>query len=95
MQSLLDTSDKEIFDAVVQGDFTNTFVTDRTELMLRSFNVHGIYTKYECTSFLGERFRITVRLPPFFTNEDVGNYLIDKVVLVHLKDRRDKFNMLM
>ncbi|CAH1759612.1 3579_t:CDS:10 [Entrophospora sp. SA101] len=58
LKALCDVTDKEIFEMLMQGNFDNTFLADRIELML------------------------------------VGEYMLKKVILVHLKNNRDKFNLL-
>ncbi|KAI9492937.1 hypothetical protein BDB00DRAFT_764599 [Zychaea mexicana] len=94
LKALVDTSDKEIFDALCQGDVKNTFLTDRVELLLRSFKVYSLYTRDACLSYLGNKFRIIMGLDDDLSDKEVGQALLDKIVLVHLKNGRDKFNLL-
>jgi DNA-directed RNA polymerase I subunit RPA2 len=95
LKSLIDASDKEIFDALCQGDTSNTFLTDRVELLLRSFKVYSLYTRDQCLRYLGEKFRVVLGLDEDLTDRQVGEALLSKIVLVHLKDNRDKFQLLM
>jgi DNA-directed RNA polymerase I subunit RPA2 len=76
-------------------DYDNTFLTDRVELLLRSFKMYTMHTGSQCLEYLGDKFRVVLGLPDDWTNEDVGMWLIDKLVLVHLKSARDKFRMLL
>ncbi|ORY01079.1 beta and beta-prime subunits of DNA dependent RNA-polymerase [Basidiobolus meristosporus CBS 931.73] len=94
LKALVDTSDKEIFEAIVQNDFGNTFLTDRVELLLRGFKRYSLFTRTQCLEYLGDKFRIVLNLPPDYTNAQVGEALLKKIVLVHLEDNRDKFNLL-
>ncbi|KAF9584296.1 DNA-directed RNA polymerase I subunit rpa2 [Lunasporangiospora selenospora] len=94
LKALINTSDKEIFDHIMQGDMGNTFLTDRVELMLRSFKSYGLYTREQCLAYLGDKFRIVMNFPEDFTDIEVGEGILRKIILVHLKDNRDKFNLL-
>ncbi|KAL0092040.1 hypothetical protein J3Q64DRAFT_1674279 [Phycomyces blakesleeanus] len=94
LKALVDTSDKEIFDALCQGDIKNTFLTDRIELLLRSFKIYPLYTRNDCLKYLGEKFRIIMGLDDDLTDREVGEALLKKIVLVHLDNNRDKFNLL-
>ena len=95
LKALVDTSDKEIFDALCQGDYKNTFLTDRIELLLRSFKIYSLYTRDACLSYLGEKFRIIMGLDEDMTDKQVGEAVLNKIILVHLNNNRDKFNLLM
>ncbi|KAG0233969.1 DNA-directed RNA polymerase I subunit rpa2 [Actinomortierella wolfii] len=94
LKALIDTSDKEIFDTLMMGDLDNTFLTDRVELMLRSFKQYNLYTREQCLAYLGEKFRVVMNFPEDYTNVEVGEGLLRKIVLVHLNNNRDKFNLL-
>jgi len=95
LKSLVDASDKEIFEGIIMQDYDNTFMTDRVELLLRSFKMYTMHTGTQCLEYLGDKFRIVLGLPEDWTNAAVGMWLIDKLVLVHLESARDKFRMLL
>lgn len=96
LKALVSASDLEIFEAVVMQDYDNTFLTDRVELLLRSFKSHySLYTGDQCLDYLGDRFRVVLGQPEDMTNRELGIWLVRKVILVHLDDPRDKFRMLM
>ncbi|RKP34163.1 hypothetical protein BJ085DRAFT_17078 [Dimargaris cristalligena] len=94
MRALVEVSDKELFLAIVQGDFDNTFLTDRVELLLRSSKRLGLRTRLQYLQYLGAHFRVVLNLPRHYTDAQVGEELIRQVIAVHLKDNRDKFNLL-
>ncbi|KAF9930755.1 DNA-directed RNA polymerase I subunit rpa2 [Modicella reniformis] len=94
LKTLIDTSDKEIFDSIMLGDMGNTFLTDRVELMLRSFKAYVLHTREQCLAYLGDKFRVVMNFPEDYTDVEVGEGLLRKIVLVHLKNNRDKFNLL-
>lgn len=95
MKALVGATDKEIFKGILQNDFENTFLTDRVELLLRGFKTYGLLTGRQCLEFLGDKFRIVLQCPEDWTNEQVGTFLIDRIVLVHLTDPRDKLRLLL
>ncbi|KAM0756551.1 beta and beta-prime subunits of DNA dependent RNA-polymerase [Meredithblackwellia eburnea MCA 4105] len=95
MKALVGATDKEIFTGILQNDFGNTFLTDRVELLLRGFKTYGLQTGSQCLAFLGEKFRVVLGCPEDWSDEKVGGFLLDRIVLVHLKDPRDKLRLLM
>lgn len=94
-KALVGASDREIFEGVVMEDYENTFLTDRVELLLRGFKMFGLQTGEQCLAYLGEKFRIVTGQPEDMSNVEVGTWLINKVVLVHLQSPREKFRMLL
>ncbi|KAH7887491.1 hypothetical protein F5I97DRAFT_2009198 [Phlebopus sp. FC_14] len=94
LKALIGASDKEIFEHVMMKDYGNTFLTDRLELLLRSFKMYSLYTGEQCLEYLGDRFRVVLGMPEDWTNQVLGAWLIQKMVLVHLQEPRDKFRML-
>ncbi|EGG16401.1 RNA polymerase I [Cavenderia fasciculata] len=94
LRILGDTTDKEIYQHVVQGDTENTFLTDRIELMLREQRIDHVNTQAEALDYLGSRFRHKAFLPDNFTNRQIAEYMINNYILVHLPNWRDKFNLI-
>lgn len=95
LKALTSASDLEIFEGLVQGDTENTFLTDRVELLLRGFKNYGLKTGKQCLEYLGSKFKVVLGVPEDWTDEVVGGWLLERVVLVHLPDPRDKFRMLL
>lgn len=95
LKALTDASDKEIFEGLVQGENDNTFLTDRVELLLRSAKVWKLYSGAQCLEYLGQKFRVVLGCPEDWSNLQVGNWLLNRVVLVHLTNPREKFRMLL
>lgn len=94
LKALVDASDLEIFEGLVQGEYDNTFLTDRVELLLRGQKTWGLQTGSQCLDYLGDKFRVVMNCPEDWTNSQVGAFLLQKVVLVHLPNPREKFRML-
>ena len=106
LKALVETNDLEIFEGIVgcagSKATENSFLTDRVELLLRTYKVYGLYTKSKTRSFLGERFRPVLDVPDTMSNYDCGTEFLRKIVLVHLGNvtvteaqDADKFKMLL
>ncbi len=95
LKALTEASDKEIFEGIVQGEYDNTFITDRVELLLRSTKVWKLHSGKACLEYLGQKFRVVLNCPEDWSDLQVGGYLLSKVVLVHLPSAREKFRMLL
>jgi len=95
LKALTDASDREIFEGLVQGENDNTFLTDRVELLLRSAKTWGLHSGTDCLSYLGGKFRVVLGCPEDWPDFMVGNYLLERVVLVHLPSPREKFRLLL
>lgn len=92
------TTDREIYQVIVQGDNENTFVTDRVEGMLRAWRMSEMgsqaNSREECTAHIGALFRTSADLPASASDYDVGVYMLNKVMFVHLDSDEAKFNLL-
>lgn len=94
LKAMRNSTDKEIFDRIVQGDHSNTFLTERVELLLRESQ--GKYpdcqSQEQCLSYLGSRFRPRLALPASASDAEVGIFLLKKFILVHAEDGDAKFD---
>lgn len=106
MKALVETNDREIFEGLIgpigSKGADNTFLTDRVELLLRTYKAYGLYTKSKTRAYLGEKFRIVLGVPETMSDYDVGTEFLRKIVLVHLGNvdvtdaqDADKFKMLL
>ncbi|CAG8488279.1 548_t:CDS:10 [Acaulospora colombiana] len=93
-KSLVETNDRGIYEMLMLGDLENTFVSDRVELMLQEFKTLGVKSREQCLTLLGEKFRVVFGVPSHYSNKRVGERVIKKVLLVHLTNDQDKFNLL-
>ena len=94
LKALVSATDKEIFGAIVQGDIHDTFLTDRVELLLRGFKRYNLWTGEQCLDYLGDKFRVVMRAPEDYSNAQVGEEMINRLVLPHLDLPRDKYRLL-
>ena len=86
MRALRETTDLEMFEHVVNGDYDNTYLVSRVEIMLRSGQNYGVYTQTQALAFLGLRFRPLLMLPREMTDADAGRVFIKRHVFVHYKE---------
>lgn len=63
LRALVECNDRQIFNAVVQGDTGNTFLVERVELVLSEHAHLHLYSRKECLAYLGSRFRVILELP--------------------------------
>lgn len=96
LKALVETNDREIFDGIVGTDHENSFLTDRLELLLRTYKSYGLYSRQETLAYLGDKFRVVMGASPDVPDIEVGKEVLHRIVLVHLNgDDRAKFRMLL
>jgi len=95
LKSLLETNDKEIFDGIVGAEVANTFLTERLELLLRTYKAYGLTTKQKTLAYLGSKFKVVMNVSEDLPDIEVGKEFLRKVVLIHLKNGLEKSNLLM
>jgi DNA-directed RNA polymerase I subunit RPA2 len=94
-KALVDISDKELFDRIVQSDTDNTFLTTRLELLLRDFKSYGLYTKAQCQAYLGSLFRNQVGMTATQSDAAAGIRLINRYLFVNTEVLTDKAECLL
>lgn len=98
LHALVDCSDREIFDNLVQERFDNYFLVSRAEILLKygcddnDFPSSG--TRFQSVSYLGKMFRSLFGSPEEVTDFAVGEMLLEEHVFIHCKTNREKFNLL-
>ncbi|KAK0734012.1 RNA polymerase-like protein [Lasiosphaeria miniovina] len=106
LKALVETNDRAIFEGLVGSPGSkgaeNTFLTDRVELLLRTYKTYRLYSKVQTRAYLGEKFRVVLGVPDSMSDYEVGTEFLRKVVLVHLgcvdvtdQQDTDKFKMLL
>jgi hypothetical protein len=94
-KALMDISDQELFDRVVQGDVSNTFLTTRLELLLQDFKPYKLNTKSQCLAHMGSLFRVYLPVTEGTSDEDAGILLITRFFFVNAKQSHDKLEILL
>jgi DNA-directed RNA polymerase I subunit RPA2 len=92
---LMELSDKELFDRMVAGDVSNTFLTTRLELLLRDFKSYRCHGRSECLSFVGSLFRASLPIGDSTSDEEAGILLIKMYLFVHCEAFSDKLECML
>jgi DNA-directed RNA polymerase I subunit RPA2 len=105
LKALIETNDREIFEGIVgtmAKQSSNSFFTDRLEMLLRTYKVYGLIGRRKTRAHLGEKFRSVLDVPSTMSDEEVGVKFLRKVVLPHLgnhnvteEQNNDKFQQLL
>ncbi|KAK4955171.1 hypothetical protein LTR10_007366 [Elasticomyces elasticus] len=107
MKALVETNDREIYEGIVgkagsKGLESKQFVTDRVELLLRTYQTYNLYNRTQTRAYLGSKFRIVLNIPDDTSDEDAGTEFLRKIVLPHLgcadvtdANDTDKFHLLL
>ena len=106
MKALVETNDREIFEGVVglkgSKGVNDTFMTERVELLLRTYKAYNLNGKAKTRAYLGEKFKPVLGVPDDMTDEKAGSEFLRNVVLVHLgnvdvteSQDYDKFRLLL
>ncbi len=107
LKALVETNDREIFEGLVgaagsEGLEEKQFVTDRVELLLRTYKVYGLHSKAKTRAYLGQRFKVVLQIPTDVSDEEAAAEFLRKIILPHLgaynvtpAQDADKFRMLL
>jgi DNA-directed RNA polymerase I subunit RPA2 len=102
LKALVETNDREIFEGIVGAPKSDSFVTDRLEMLLRTYKVYGLIGRRKTRAYLGEKFRSVLDVPITMSDEVVGGKFLRKVVLPHLgnfhvteSQNNDKFQQIL
>uniref|UniRef100_A0A8D0CRW2 DNA-directed RNA polymerase subunit beta n=1 Tax=Sander lucioperca TaxID=283035 RepID=A0A8D0CRW2_SANLU len=94
LKALVDFTDFQIYQELIKGREDNSFYKSCASEMLRVVMEEGCTTRAKVLDYLGERFRVKMSLPEWFTNEQCANYLLDECICIHLKSDVEKFYLL-
>lgn len=93
-KALVNLSDKELYDRILKGDYSNTFLSTRLELLLRDVKQYALSTRGDYCAFLGSHFRGFLPITERTTDEQAGEMLIDRYIFVHTTNRVQKIESL-
>ncbi|XP_028983272.1 DNA-directed RNA polymerase I subunit RPA2 [Betta splendens] len=94
LKALVDFTDYQIYQELIKGREDNSLYKTCTSEMLRVVMEQGCNTRHQVLNYLGERFRVKMNLPEWYTNEQCANFLLDECVCIHLKSGVEKFYLL-
>ena len=106
LKALIETNDLEIVQGLAgpkpSTDAGSSFVSDRVEMLLRTYKAYGLRTRRQTLAYLGGKFAAVLNVPINMPHEKVGEEFLRKIVLPHLGNcevtevqNRDKFQMLL
>ena len=106
LKALVETNDHEIAQGIIgvssSSDPPSSFVSDRVELLLRTYKAYGLKTRQQTLAYLGEKFRPVLQTPITLSDEKTGEELLRRVVLPHLGNinvtaaqNNDKFQLIL
>ncbi|GKT22985.1 Probable DNA-directed RNA polymerase I subunit RPA2, partial [Aduncisulcus paluster] len=88
-------SDKQIHTDITGGDFSNTFVCERVEMMLRSSHKFEKFNQYECLAYLGSFFRsFLLGVHDKMTDVECGQILLNTMILPQVSDNNSRYHTL-
>ncbi|KAM9365251.1 DNA-directed RNA polymerase I subunit RPA2 [Pholidichthys leucotaenia] len=94
LKALVDFTDFQIYQELIKGREDNSFYKACASEMLRIVMEEGCTTRSRVLNYLGERFRIKLALPEWYTNEQCASFLLDECICIHLKSCLEKFYLL-
>jgi DNA-directed RNA polymerase I subunit RPA2 len=106
LKALVDTSDREIAEGIIgtalDGEKPSSFVSERTELLLRTFKVYNLRSRTQTLAYLGEKFKPVLGVHYTMPDEHAGEEFLRRIVLPHLGNvnvteaqNHDKFQLLL
>ncbi|KAE8280355.1 DNA-directed RNA polymerase I subunit RPA2 [Larimichthys crocea] len=94
LKALVDFTDFQIYQELIKGREDNSFYKSCASEMLRIVMEEGCTTRSKVLNYLGERFRVKLNLPEWYTNQQCANFLLDECICIHLKSDVEKFYLL-
>ncbi|XP_072292632.1 DNA-directed RNA polymerase I subunit RPA2 [Eucyclogobius newberryi] len=94
LKAMVNFSDYQIFQELMKGHEDNTFYQSCVSEMLRIVTEQGCTSQSKVLYYLGERFRVKMMLPEWYTNQQCAAYLLNECVCIHLKSDVEKFYLL-
>ena len=97
LKCLTSRSDKAIFEELTAGtDKEDHYYINCLKSMLYEPHSEGLYSSEQVREYMGKSFRDRLKnvLPEWSTNLEVCDFLMEEQVCIHLKDKEDKFQMI-
>ncbi|XP_064456531.1 DNA-directed RNA polymerase I subunit RPA2-like [Ornithodoros turicata] len=94
LKGLCDFTDYYIYNEFVAGKENDTFYKGCVANMLRQVQEEDLLNRSQIRDFVGEKFRVRMNLPEWYTDEEVAAYLFKHCICTHLDNDVDKFNLI-
>jgi DNA-directed RNA polymerase I subunit RPA2 len=94
---MMGVTDEELYNRIVHGNTSNTFLVARAGLLLQDARARYPYlnTPIECLEYIGSRFRRIIQKSETASDAEIGHAMIRKYVLIHLSKYRDKLECML
>lgn len=94
LKCLVNYPDEKIFQDLSGGHENDLYYKSCLLEMLQDLHKENIHTHYDAINYLGQIFRSRYeQLPKWATNAEVGNHILDKSILIHLDDNKEKYQV--
>ncbi|KAI5641008.1 RNA polymerase rpb2, domain 6 domain-containing protein [Phthorimaea operculella] len=95
LKCLADWTDHYLYRLLLHGKKDDLYYDNCIQNMLRELHEEGLHTSEECRSYLGRMFRGRLSdLPPWATDLQAADFLLNRCVMIHLKKHTDKLHAL-
>ncbi|XP_066552524.1 DNA-directed RNA polymerase I subunit RPA2 [Amia ocellicauda] len=94
LKALVDFTDYQIFQELIKGREDNSFYKSCVSEMLRMVMEEGCTTRMQVLNYLGERFRVKMQLPEWYSNQQCAEFLLEQCLCIHLRSSAEKFYQL-
>lgn len=94
LRALVEASDKNLYDIITAMSYVDDTIRFYVENLLNQARLYGVYNRSQCLTYLGRSFVHAIRPPEDLSYEEAGVYFLRTVILIHLTENQDKFNML-
>ncbi|KAJ2941561.1 hypothetical protein O0L34_g14613 [Tuta absoluta] len=95
LKCLADWTDHYLYRLLLHGKKDDLYYVNCIQNMLRELHEEGLHTSEECRSYLGRMFRGRLSdLPPWATDLQAADFLLNRCVMIHLKKHTDKLHAL-
>ncbi|XP_077463108.1 DNA-directed RNA polymerase I subunit RPA2 isoform X1 [Stigmatopora argus] len=94
LKALVDLSDFEIFSELIKGVEDNSFYRSCACAMLRVVSEQGCTSRLAVLRYLGQRFRVKMQQPAWYSDQQCGEFLFNECICIHLQTGLDKFRLL-
>ncbi|XP_029831423.2 DNA-directed RNA polymerase I subunit RPA2 [Ixodes scapularis] len=95
LKALCDVTDYHIYSELVAGKENDSFYKGCIINMLRQVQNENLLTRDEVRSYIGGKFRVCMRLPEWYSDEQVALFLLRHCICIHLDSNFDKFNLIL
>ena len=95
LKALVEVTDAQIYNRLVKGYFRNRQIGDQVEVILLDGEKYQLFSQNQCLAYMGSRFRTVLDgVLQDMSDVEVGQFLIERHILVHLPSFEDKFQTL-